>query len=120
MASSQAPRTSVSRLTDIAEMYVIPLAQENAIQRFLQEHDFLRPILLEAKDRIIPVFGSDVKLCLELEHDPEEGWDELFIVIKSKCSAEEAIRLEKRVMDEWFLDRMMHTKGKLNVAEEPL
>ena len=120
MASSQALRVSVSRMTDIAEMYVIPLAQENAILRFLQEHDFLQPILLEAKDRIIPIFGSDVKLCLELEHDPEEGWDELFIVIKSKCSAEEAVRLEKRLMDEWFLDRMMHTEGKLNVTEEPL
>ncbi len=120
MASSQALRTSVSRVTDIVEMYGIGSAQKNAILRFLQEHDFLQPILLEAKDRIIPIFGSDVKLCLEPEHDPEEGWDELFIVIRSKCSAEKAIRLEKRLMDEWFLDRMMHTKGKLNVTEEPL
>lgn len=120
MASSQVLHVSVSRLTSITEMYEIRSAHEGAILRFLQEHDFLQPILLEAKDRIIAIFGSDVKLCLELEHDPEEGWDELFIVIKSKCSAEEAVRLEKRLMDEWFLDRMKETNGKLNVTEEPL
>jgi hypothetical protein len=61
-----------------------------------------------------------VRVCLELHRDPEEGWDELFIVIKSEYGAEEAIRLENRLAEEWFLDRMKDTKGKLNIVEEPL
>ncbi|MBI5166246.1 MAG: hypothetical protein HY998_00710 [candidate division NC10 bacterium] len=58
------------------------------------------PILKEGRERIISVFGENVKICLELHHDPEEGWDELFIVIKSAYSAEKAIELENRLAEE--------------------
>lgn len=87
---------------------------------FVRKYPFLLSILEEAPDQIYRMFGKDILLRLELHHDPEEGWDELFIVIRSAYSAEEAIRLENRLAEEWFLDRIKETRGKLNITEEPL
>jgi hypothetical protein len=90
------------------------------IKSFLSKHDYLYPILFEAKDKIYEIFGDDVTLLLELYCDIEEGWEELVIIIKSLYSAEEAQELDDRLADEWFLDKMDETKGKLNIIEEPL
>jgi|GEM_PF-900841 len=89
------------------------------IEYFLLTNDYLIEILFDATIHIYRIFGQ-VPIHLELHHDPEEGWDELFIVIKSTYSAEEAIRLENRLAEEWFLDRIKDTRGKLNIIEEPL
>lgn len=89
------------------------------VKRFLLVNSYLIEILLEAPTHIYRIFGQ-VPMELELHHDPEEGWEELFIVIKSAYSAEEAIRLENKLAEEWFLDRMKDTRGKLNITEEPL
>ncbi|MEW6409980.1 MAG: hypothetical protein AB1488_07695 [Nitrospirota bacterium] len=89
------------------------------IKNFLLTNDYLIEILFEASDHIYRIFGQ-FPIHLELHRDPEEGWDELFIVIKSTYSAEESIRLENRLAEEWFLNRIKDTRGKLNITEEPL
>jgi len=93
---------------------------EAAVIQFINDHPFLLNILFEAPRHIFSIFGRNVPLYLELHHDPEESWDELFIVIKTGYSAEKAINLENRLVEEWFLDRIKETKGKLNIMEEPL
>lgn len=105
---------------EIKIMYEIPEEHKENIRVFLEEHDYLSPILGEAKGKIASVFGENIHLRLELHSDPEEVWDELFIVIRSECSATEAFRLESKLAEEWFLDRMEDTKGRLNIVEEPL
>ena len=105
---------------ELEGMYEIPTGRREEIGKFLEKHEHLFPILKEAEEQIASIFGENVKLCLELRHDPEEGWNELFIVIKSGCSAEEAIELESKLAEEWFLDKMKDTKGRLNITEEPL
>lgn len=105
---------------EIEVMYEIPEEHKENIRAFLEEHEYLSPILEEAKGKIASVFGKDVYLCLELHSDPEEAWNELFIVIGSEYSAAEAFRLENKLAEEWFLDRMEDTKGRLNIVEEPL
>jgi hypothetical protein len=62
----------------------------------------------------------DNTIYLELYSDPEEEWDELFIVIKSPYSAEEAIELEKKLFDEWFVNIIDKVNNRLNFTEEPL
>jgi len=89
------------------------------IKKFLLVNDYLIEILLEAPSHIYKVFG-EVPIYLELHRDPEEGWDELFIIIKSPYGVEEAARLERKLAEDWFLERMKDTKGKLNLTEEPL
>ena len=110
----------LSKFDEIAGKYEISLDRRKEIQKFLEEENYLYPILEEAKDRIISVFGENVKIFLDLYHDTEENWDELFIIIKSSYSAEEAVKLENRLAEEWFLGRMKETRGKLNITEEPL
>jgi hypothetical protein len=109
-----------SPFNEIRLLYGFPTDQEKRIEEFLKGHDYLYPILKEAKERIISIFGKGVQICLELHHDPEENWDEIFIVIKSSCSPEEGIMLENRLAEEWFLERMKETRGRLNIIEEPL
>lgn len=119
MTAARISPTAVSEFNELNDMYEIDPKDWAKIQAFLEQHPFLYPIVNEAKGHIASVFGREAKVCLELEHDPEEGWDELFIVVKSKCSAEEAIRLEGQLMEEWFLDRMKNTRGKLSIVEDP-
>lgn len=90
------------------------------VRRFLWTHKHLIEIVFEAYRQIKRIFGEEINLFLELHHDPEEGWDELFIVIKSPYNAEEAVELEKKLFKEWFVYKMDAIKGKLNITEEPL
>ena len=108
------PHESIKQLQSI---YVF--TNSNVITSFLLQNTFLFEILFEAPQRIWEIFGG-VPLYLEVHRDPEEGWDELFIVIKSSYNTDEALRLEDQLMEEWFLERITETKGKLNIVEEPL
>jgi|WetSurMetagenome_2_1015567.scaffolds.fasta_scaffold408044_2 hypothetical protein len=91
------------------------------IKYFLDQHTFLYPILFEAKDKIYKIFGKEVKkLCLELILDPEDGSKDLFIIIKTNLSAEDAIKYENRLSEDWFLYKFVEIKGLLNFTEESL
>lgn len=96
------------------------LSNEEDIINFISENMFLMKILSEAPKNIYKVFGRNIKLKLELETDPEEGWQEIFIVIKSPYSPKEAFDLEKKLFNEWFVDVMDKVGNKLNFIEEPL
>jgi len=110
-----------SSIDIIENIYEFPESQKQEIELFLKENEYLLPILMEAQEPISSIFGKNVKVFLELLHDPEEsGWDELFIVIKSKYSAKEAVMLENKLVEEWFLDKIEECRGKLNITEEPL
>ena len=88
------------------------------IKDFVSHNTQILSALLEAPEHVRRIFG-DVPLHLELHHDPEEGWDELFIVIKTSYSAKKAIELENKLFDEWFVHVMPSTKNKLCITEEP-
>jgi len=108
----------ISSLFDkISDVYEITEDRES-ITEFLARHQYLYPILEEAKEKIISVFGADVELHLELQNDPEEGVDSFFIVVKSEHGAEEAVMLENRIAEEWLLDKMQETGGNLNIISE--
>ncbi|MEM3473741.1 MAG: hypothetical protein QW735_04045 [archaeon] len=89
------------------------------IRNFIMENEYLVDILNEAPQNIYRIFGNNVKLILECHSDPEEAWEELFIVIKSSRSPKEAFELEKKLFDEWFLNIMDKVNNKLNFIEEP-
>lgn len=116
--SPMAEREPIDKFASLYRYYQIE--KEKEVISFVREHPFLLSILEEAPAQIYRVFDKDVILCLELHNDPEEGWSELFIIIKSRYSAEEAIRRENRLAEEWFLDRITNTENKLNIAEEPI
>lgn len=101
----------------IEKIYVLENSEE--IKRFLVSNGDLIEILQAAPEHIYEIFGY-VPICLELHHDPEEGWDELFIVIKSSLSPKEAIKRNIELFEKWFIHVMDSVQVKLNITEEPL
>lgn len=104
-------------INKLEKIYIFENPEE--IKNFLLINDYLIDILVDAPSHIHRIFGY-VPIYLQLHHDHEEGWDELFVIIKSPYSPEEAISRENRLAEEWFLDKMEATQGKLNIIEEPL
>ncbi len=94
---------------------------EDKVISFLKDNPFLFPILVEAPREIYRIFPKeDIKLELELHHDPEEDFDELFVVIKSPYTPQKARELMDELGEKWFLSIMYQTKNKLCITEEPL
>jgi hypothetical protein len=89
------------------------------IRTFIFNNPFLIGILNEAHNKIRKIFGEKIRINLEMQLDPEENYEELFIVIRSFFSAKKARRLMDRLDDEWFLKIMRDTRGKLCITEEP-
>lgn len=95
------------------------LDNPNEIKAFISQNSFLIKIIYDAKVQIDKYFGQ-VTTHLQLHKDPEEGWDELFIIIKSPNNVEKTVELEEKLADDWFLDIMDATKGKLNITAIPI
>jgi len=89
------------------------------IKMFLLSNTDLIGILIDAPEHIRRIFG-EVPIYLKLTHDPEENWDELFIVIKTSYSPEKAVELENKLFDEWFINVIDKVNTRLNFTEEPL
>ncbi len=89
------------------------------IKVFLIANEELIEILFSTPQYIHKIFGN-VPVYLELHHDSEEEWEELFIIIKTDYSPEKAVELEDRLYEEWFVKVVDKVKGKLNFTEEPL
>lgn len=88
------------------------------VRQFLLSNLDLVQVLLEAPEHIFSVLGR-VPMFLELHHDPEENWDELFIIIKFPGSAKEIIELEEKLFEIWF-DKIIEKVGnRLNFSIEP-
>jgi hypothetical protein len=105
-------------LDDLKRAYEFSNIEE--IRNFIMQNNYLVNILNEALENIYRIFGRGIKLILELQSDPEEEWDELFIVIKSPYTAEKAVALERELFDEWFVHIIDKVSNKLNFTEEPL
>ena len=99
---------------------MLVIKNPDEIREFVLQNEGLLEVLLEEVGEIYRIFGSNIRLQLELHNDPEEKWDELFIVIKSPYKAREAVELERKVFNEWFVHVMDKVNNKLNFIEEPL
>jgi hypothetical protein len=100
----------------LEQLYIF--SQSDEIRDYILSNEFLIPLLLDAFENIYEIFG-EVPLYLELHNDPE-GWDELFIVIKTFGTPDQLIALENKLIDEWFIHILDNTKGKLNIIGELL
>jgi hypothetical protein len=77
------------------------------ILQFLEKHDFLIPVLLEAPDKICNYFPGK-KLCLEVDTDSELiDYAQLFLDIIIDGDADEiideALDKEEKLSEEWYL-----------------
>ena len=99
---------------------MIVIKNPDEIREFILQNEGFLEVLLEGVGEIYRILGSNIRLQLELHNDPEEKWDELFIVIKSSYTAREAVELERKVFNEWFVHVMDKVNNKLSFIEESL
>jgi len=104
---------------ELEEIYIFVNPQKVRTFLLSESNKDLMPILKEAPEYIYRVFGR-VPVYLELHHDPDELWDELFITIKTSLPAEEAIKRQKELFDIWFSNIICMVGNRLNYMEEPL
>jgi len=107
----------IEMINELSNKYNFKNPQE--IKEFLLSNKDLIEILISGYEHIRRIFG-DFPIYLELHHDPEEHWDELFIIIKTNYTAEKAIELENKLFEEWFVHIIDKVGTRLNFTEEPL
>jgi len=93
---------------------------KNEVKKYLSSNNYLIKLLFDANYHINSIFGRNINKLLEVDVDPEEGFEELFIIIKSHYSASEGLKLMHRLEGEWLIDIMDEVQDKLNIIEEPL
>jgi hypothetical protein len=79
-------------------------------------------VLTEASARIRTLFGEDAKLVLEVFRNPEAMNPDacLYLVIKTGLAPSEAGLLLDQLDEEWWLDTMPGTGGRLSITVAPL
>ncbi|MCS6808965.1 MAG: hypothetical protein RML40_09665 [Bacteroidota bacterium] len=100
-------------LARLEEMYTV--FNPNVVGTVITDYPHLFPILADAYEHIVKVFGSHL-VRAELRHETEEDDDAyeddnkrnateyLSILIKTNLPADKAHRLQDQFDDEWWLD----------------
>jgi hypothetical protein len=91
---------------------------ELEIINFIREYNLLA-FLLQAPWEIRRVFGNEIVLEIELDRDPEEDFEGLFITIKTKLSPEDSLNLLDRLDEEWWLSVDDNIRTKLGIMVRP-
>lgn len=107
----------INKIGLIEEFYVLENLVD--IKIFLLRNPNLIDILLDAP-KYFNGHIMNAQLYLELHRDPEENWDELFIILKINAEVHEAINIENKLFETWFSDIMDETRGLLNFEVEPI
>jgi hypothetical protein len=100
-------------MENIFKFYKVDENQENVIADFLESNSKVVPVLLEARLQIERLIGK-FPLHLELEQDPEEKFEELFVIVKADKRPEESISLIEKLDREWFIPLHSDLMDRLN------
>ncbi len=98
----------------------IDVREPQAVTGYLKRHPEVVPTLRQAKGEILKCFPTDVRLGLDLLEDPESDDVELFIVVRSSLSAEQAAKAMDHLFEDWFIDQAPVRSGHLGIVDEPL
>ena len=114
-ASKSKMQTYTERLTEIYRF-----RREHQVKSFLEEHEYLAPLLIEARQPIRQVFGEKTPVVLEVFHDPdsEEDESELFALIQTNLPVEKARMLRSQLDEEWWLANSARADSRLNIDVE--
>ena len=104
-------------LQTLEQLYTFRRPEE--VSEFLRDHSFLVPLLLEAHGKIEQYFGSSSEVILEVITDPEAEDDhELFALVPTNLSPDEALSHLDRFDQEWWLDASSQAHCLLNIDLE--
>ena len=80
-----------------------PSDDVGAVLGFLLEHSTLPKFIVDSAREIRRHFGREARFTLHLMHDPDEGFEELFLVINTGRELGEAFDLLSK-FDDWFIE----------------
>lgn len=84
---------------------------------FLLNNRFLISLLEEIPEKISQYFGDNQKPVLKVSYEPEYvNSAELWVEILTKLSAKEAMRILDKFDEEWWLEKIDKTYGRLNIT----
>jgi hypothetical protein len=107
----------VQATSSLNDLYQIE--EPDAVAEFLDRRPFLSDLLMEAYNKIIEVFGKGTPVKLKLFHDPAyPGSSKLFAVISTSLSAEEAIKLEDKLDQTWWIQNLDRARCQFNITVE--
>ena len=82
------------------------------VVQFLEENKFLLPLIEEAEQKVFSIFGQNQDIRLDLLDN------KLYLVIYTELSVKEAMELEKKLDEEWWLSNIHRANGKFNIIVE--
>ena len=100
-------------LDTVADYYGRTRAVETSVVEFLARYPKLIGTLLEARPHIDEIF-PDADAYLEVDEDPEGGFDELFGVFVLDATPDVAIAKLREFDRSWFGDASRATDNRLN------
>jgi len=92
-----------SNIEFLQEFYIFNNPIE--VKTFLFSNDCLFDTLYEAHQQLRRIFGESViNIHLEILKDPDEMFEQLFVIVKTNRSPEESLSLLDKFDQEWWLD----------------
>ena len=91
------------------------MREPQAVTDYLNRYPEVLSTLMQAKDEILKFFPPDVIMGLDLLEDTESGDVELFIVVRSSLSAEQAAKAMDHFLEDWFIDQAPVRSGHLGI-----
>lgn len=91
------------------------------VQHVLRRYRFLTPVLAEALERIpryFPCSPLSLWVMSDPERDTSDDTDELVLSIETSLEVAEAMERRERLAEDWWLDALPATKGRLSIDVE--
>ncbi len=104
------------RWGSIVEEFIITNLE--VVKPFLKKNGFLLDLLLAARTKIAEYFSGVTPLVLYLAQYPDEGDEELYLLIQTKLSANESLLILDRFEEEWWLDILPKAQCKMTIKLE--
>lgn len=116
IVSDQRGIIPTERIAPLADLY--RFNDREAVTGFLQQHDFLVDLLVEARAHISMHFGPDTPTALEIFYDLDDEHEEpgLLALIETTLPPEEASAQLDRLDETWWLDALPRSQFILTIT----
>ena len=116
IASDRRDTALDERIASLADLYRFD--DQEAVTGFLQQHDFLVDLLVEAREHISMHFGPDTPTALEVFYDLDDEHEEpdLLALIETTLPPEEASAQLDRLDETWWLDALPRSQFILTIT----
>lgn len=109
-----------AEIEDLEVSYSFPSGRDRArIVCILRAKPPAVAILKEAVAVLRSTFGPSATLSLELDRDPESGFEEIFATVQSPHASKVALELMANFDRNWWVSRLRDVSGKLNFIWKP-